>query len=71
MSYLRFQSHNGAIAGVSYFAGGTSKERFQSHNGAIAAQGKILGFGGRMRRNERRVAVDLRLPEEPKGVDGK
>jgi len=34
-------------------------------------QGKILGFGGRMRRNEGRVAVDLRLPEEPKGVDGK
>jgi len=30
-----------------------------------------LGFGGRMRRNEGRVAVDLRLPEEPKGVDGK
>jgi len=34
-------------------------------------QGKIWGFGGRMRRNEGRVAVDLRLPEEPKGVDGK
>ena len=34
-------------------------------------QGKIWGFGGRMRRNEGRLAVDLRLPEKPKGVDGK
>ncbi|MFA0782257.1 MAG: hypothetical protein YYHSYBAR_000648, partial [Candidatus Fervidibacter sacchari] len=44
---------------------------FQSHNGAIAAQGKILGFEGKMGQNEGRVAVDLRLPEKPKGVDGK
>ena len=34
-------------------------------------QGKIWGFGGKMGQNERGVAVDLRLPEEPKGVDGK
>ena len=34
-------------------------------------QGKILGFEGKMGQNERGVAVDLRLPEEPKGVDGK
>ena len=34
-------------------------------------QGKILGFEGKMGQNERGLAVDLRLPEEPKGVDGK
>jgi hypothetical protein len=43
---------------------------FQSHNGAIAAQGKILGFEGKRKGNGEGVAVDLRLPENPKGVDG-
>jgi hypothetical protein len=27
--------------------------------------GKILGFEGKRKRNERLVAVDLRLPENP------
>ncbi|MEJ7614193.1 MAG: prolyl oligopeptidase family serine peptidase, partial [Candidatus Fervidibacter sacchari] len=29
-------------------------------------QGKNLGFGSKMRRNEKEVAVDLQLPEKPK-----
>jgi len=33
-------------------------------------QGKNLGFDGKMKRKGKGVAVDLRLPEEPKGVDG-
>jgi len=68
---IEFQSHNGAIA--------ADELRRQLMDDALVSipqwcdccQGKIWGFGGRMRRNEGRVAVDLRLPEEPKGVDGK
>jgi len=33
-------------------------------------QGKILGFDGKTEGNGKGVAVDLRLAEKPKGVDG-
>ena len=33
-------------------------------------RGKILGFDGKTEGNGKGVAVDLRLAEKPKGVDG-